>query len=97
ALRRERQRLHCLLEDIKNCPRGAGAGGGTSLPIDPLKTANLLGFELPSFNSLDAVASRDHHLQGLSLFASVAILLSRVAQDLQLWTTREFALIDLPH
>lgn len=97
ALRRERQRLHCLLEDIKNCPMGAGAGGGTSLPIDPLKTANLLGFELPPFNSLDAVASRDHHLQGLSLFASVAILLSRVAQDLQLWTTREFALIDLPH
>ncbi|PAQ07699.1 lyase family protein [Mesorhizobium temperatum] len=97
ALGRERQRLHCLLEDIRNCPMGAGAGGGTSMPIDPLKTANLLGFELPSFNSLDAVASRDHHLQGLSVFAGVSILLSRVAQDLQVWTTREFALIDVPH
>ncbi len=97
ALGRERQRLHCLVEDIRNCPMGAGAGGGTSMPIDPLKTANLLGFELPSFNSLDAVASRDHHLQGLSVFAGVAILLSRVAQDLQVWTTREFALIDIPH
>ncbi|MER8480546.1 lyase family protein [Mesorhizobium sp. M1163] len=96
ALGRERQRLHCLLEDIKNCPMGAGAGGGTSIPIDPLKTANLLGFELPSINSLDAVASRDHHLQGLSIFAGVSILLSRVAQDLQVWTTREFALIDIP-
>ncbi|ODA93214.1 argininosuccinate lyase [Mesorhizobium sp. SEMIA 3007] len=96
ALGRERQRLHCLLEDIRNCPMGAGAGGGTSVPIDPLKTANLLGFELPSFNSLDAVASRDHHLQGLSVFAGVSILLSRVAQDLQVWTTREFALIDMP-
>ncbi|MER8930887.1 lyase family protein [Mesorhizobium sp. M0859] len=97
ALGRERQRLHCLLEDIRNCPMGAGAGGGTSMPIDPLKTANLLGFERPSFNSLDAVASRDHHLQGLSVFAGVSILLSRVAQDLQVWTTREFALIDIPH
>lgn len=96
ALGRERQRLHCLLEGIRNCPMGAGAGGGTSLPIDPLKIASLLGFELPSFNSLDAVASRDHHLQGLSVFAGVSILLSRVAQDLQVWTTREFALIEIP-
>jgi len=96
AMVRERQRLHCLLEDIRNCPMGAGAGGGTSVPIDPLKTATLLGFELSSFNSLDAVASRDHHLQGLSVFAGVSILLSRVAQDLQVWTTREFALIDIP-
>ncbi|ESZ71159.1 lyase family protein [Mesorhizobium sp. L103C105A0] len=96
ALGRERQRLHCLLEEIRNCPLGAGAGGGTSVPIDPTKTANLLGFEMPPFNSLDAVASRDHHLQALSLFAGVSILLSRVAQDLQVWTTREFALIDVP-
>ncbi|MER8874666.1 lyase family protein [Mesorhizobium sp. M0814] len=96
ALERERQRLHRLLEDIRSCPMGAGAGGGTSMPIDPLETASLLGFELPSFNSLDAVASRDLHLNGLSLFTSVSILLSRVAQDLQVWTTREFALIDVP-
>ncbi|RWQ87271.1 MAG: ATP-grasp domain-containing protein [Mesorhizobium sp.] len=96
ALGRERERLHSLLEDIRNCPMGAGAGGGTSMPIDPLKTAKLLGFELASFNSLDAVASRDHHLQGLSIFAGVSILLSRVAQDLQVWTTREFALVDIP-
>ncbi|MES0003257.1 lyase family protein [Mesorhizobium sp. M0051] len=96
ALGRERERLHCLLEDI-NCPMGSGAGGGTSIPIDPLKTASLLGFERPSFNSLDAVASRDHHLQGLSVYAGVSILLSRVAQDLQIWTTREFALVDIPH
>ncbi|RWD55901.1 MAG: ATP-grasp domain-containing protein [Mesorhizobium sp.] len=97
AIGRERQRLHSLLEDIRNCPMGAGAGGGTTIPVDPLQTAGLLGFELPSFNSLDAVASRDHHLQGLSVFAGVSILLSRVAQDLQVWTTREFAFIDVPH
>ncbi|WP_095205134.1 lyase family protein [Mesorhizobium carmichaelinearum] len=96
ALGRERQRLHRLLEDIRNGPMGAGAGGGTSMPIDPFKTARLLGFEQSSFNSLDAVASRDHQLQALSLFAGVSILLSRVAQDLQVWTTREFALIEIP-
>ncbi|MER8627792.1 lyase family protein [Mesorhizobium sp. M1143] len=97
ALGRQRQRLHSLLDDIRNCPMGAGAGGGTSIPIDPRQTASLLGFELPSFNSLDAVGSRDHHLQGLSVFAGVSILLSRMAQDLQVWTTREFALVDIPH
>ncbi|TIV56419.1 lyase family protein [Mesorhizobium sp.] len=96
ALVRERQRLHNLLEDIRNCPMGAGAGGGTSITIDPLKTASLLGFEQHSLNSLDAVASRDFHLHGLSLFSGVSILLGRVAQDLQVWTTREFALIDVP-
>jgi len=96
ALGRERQRLHDLLQEVRYCPMGAGAGGGTSLAIDPLKTATLLGFEQPSLNSLDAVASRDLHLHGLSLFTGVSILLSRVAQDLQVWTTREFALIDLP-
>ncbi|MEI9424278.1 ATP-grasp domain-containing protein [Mesorhizobium sp. Cs1299R1N1] len=96
ALGRERQRLLRLLEDVRSCPMGAGAGGGTSMPIDPSKTAGLLGFELPSFNSLDAVASRDFHLQGLSVFTGVSILLSRVAQDLQVWTTREFALIEVP-
>ncbi|MER9696321.1 ATP-grasp domain-containing protein [Mesorhizobium sp. M0179] len=96
ALGRERQRLHSLLEDVRSCPMGAGAGGGTSMPIDPSKTASLLGFEQPSLNSLDAVASRDFHLHGLSLFTGVSILLSRVAQDLQVWTTREFALIEVP-
>ncbi|MDX0840692.1 argininosuccinate lyase, partial [Sinorhizobium medicae] len=96
ALGRERTRVHNLLQEMRDCPMGAGAGGGTSVPIDPLKTATLLGFEQPSFNSLDAVASRDLHLHGLSIFAGVSILLSRLAQDLQVWTTREFALIDVP-
>ncbi|AUX79009.1 lyase family protein [Sinorhizobium fredii] len=96
ALGRERQRLHKLLQEVRSCPMGAGAGGGTSMPIDPMKTATLLGFEQASFNSLDAVASRDLHLQGLSLFVGVSILLSRLAQDLQVWTTREFAFIDVP-
>ncbi|MDX8529061.1 lyase family protein [Mesorhizobium sp. MSK_1335] len=96
ALGRERERLHRLLKDIRACPMGAGAGGGTSMPIDCSQTASLLGFELPSFNSLDAVASRDLYLDGLSIFTSVSILLSRVAQDLQVWTTREFALIEVP-
>ncbi|AJD43856.1 argininosuccinate lyase 2 (plasmid) [Rhizobium gallicum bv. gallicum R602sp] len=96
ALGRERQRLQNLLKEVRECPMGAGAGGGTSMSINPLKTAILLGFEQPSFNSLDAVASRDLHLHGLSLFAGVSILLSRLAQDLQVWTTREFALIDVP-
>nr|WP_031198909.1 lyase family protein [Mesorhizobium sp. L2C054A000] len=97
GLSRERQRLHSMLEEIRNCPMGAGAGGGTSMAIDALKTANLLGFGYPSFNSLDAVASRDHNLQGLSAFAGISILLSRMAQDLQVWTTREFAFIDIPN
>ncbi|MCC8962427.1 hypothetical protein H8A95_08845 [Bradyrhizobium sp. Pear76] len=64
---------------------GAGAGGGTTLPILPDLTARLLGFATPPVNSIDSVASRDLVLRLLADFAVLASNLSRVAETLLLW------------
>jgi argininosuccinate lyase len=82
--------------ELDHCPLGAGAGGGTTIPIDPARTARLLGFEWPVSNSLDAVASRDVVLRLLAATAIMAILLSRIAHDLLLWSTAEFGFLLLP-
>jgi argininosuccinate lyase len=96
ALERDLAGIFEISTDLKRSPLGAGAAGGTSLPINPARTASLLGFEESASHSIDAVASRDI---GLRLLASVSILgitLSRLANDLMLWTTSEFGFISLP-
>jgi len=82
--------------DLDRCPLGAGAAGGTSVPIDPQRTARLLGFTRAVRHSLDAVASRDLVLRLLSATAIAGTTLSRLATDLLLWTTAEFAFLELP-
>ncbi|MFE2013024.1 argininosuccinate lyase [Streptomyces sp. NPDC059491] len=74
-------------------PLGAGAVGGTSVPVDPARTAELLGFTTAAPNSVDAVASRDFVLRMLSSAAVLGVLLARVARDLTWWTTEEFGLL----
>ena len=82
--------------DLDRCPLGAGAVGGTSLPIDSVRTAELLGFTEGVSHSIDAVASRDLVLRLLAEAAILGILLSRVATDLLQWMTREFSFLELP-
>ncbi|MFJ9121230.1 argininosuccinate lyase [Streptomyces sp. NPDC102394] len=74
-------------------PLGAGAVGGTSVPVDPARTAELLGFTGASANSVDAVASRDFVLRMLSAAAVLGVLMARIARDLTWWTTEEFGLL----
>jgi argininosuccinate lyase len=83
-------------DDLAQCPLGAGAVGGTSFPIDPTRTAELLGFRKSVRNSVDAVASRDVVLRLLAECGILGILLSRVATDLLQWMTQEFSFLDLP-
>jgi argininosuccinate lyase len=87
--------LYCR-EDIGTCPLGAGAVMGTDLDIDPARTAALLGFDRPVSHAIDAVASRDCHLRVLGAAAELTLVLSRLAADLQLWSTTEFDLIRFP-
>jgi argininosuccinate lyase len=75
------------------CPLGAGAVGGTSLPIKTRRTASLLGFDEPALNSVDAVASRDLILRLLASLAILGVTLSRISADLLLWTTSEFGFL----
>lgn len=96
ALLRDCQGLLAAGEDLQWCPLGAGAVAGTSFPINPARTAKLLGFCQGPVNSVDAVASRDVVLRILSAAAIYGVTLSRVATDFSQWTTAEFDLLRLP-
>ncbi len=71
-------------------PLGAGASSGTSLAIDPEESASLLGFANVFENSLDAVGSRDHVAEYVFCCAQAMVDLSRLAEEIVLWTSTEF-------
>ncbi|MCC8250852.1 argininosuccinate lyase [Saccharothrix luteola] len=81
---------------LRRCPLGAAAGAGTDVPVDPAHTARLLGFDEPVEHAGYSVASRDGLVRLLSAGALAGLTLSRLAADLQLWSTPEFGLVDFP-
>ncbi len=89
-LLRDRSRFEDLLKRLDESPLGAGAGGGTSLPIDPEMTAAALGFESTFDNSIDAVASRDMPAEYVFVAGQAMVTLSRLAEDMILWASTEF-------
>lgn len=96
ALARHYLSFKDLLVNLDESPLGAAAGCGTSFAIDSNYLAQLLGFSSVTCNALDAVANRDSGLLFLSNASLLATTLNRVAHDFQLWTTQEFALLNLP-
>ncbi len=90
-LDRDAQRLQaCWLLHADQCPLGAAALAGSSFPIDREATARELGFDGPMANSLDAVSSRDFALEALAALAIGAVSLSRLAEEIVLWTSPQF-------
>lgn len=96
SLQRNQNRLEETIPRINMCPMGAGAIATTSFPIDRKLTATLLGFANVLQNSIDAVGSRDFVLETLSNITLLAIDISRVVEDLLVWSSPDFAIIDLP-
>jgi argininosuccinate lyase len=96
ALARDLSRFRDALERMDECPLGAGALAGTSLPLDRNFTSEALGFSRPSVNSMDAVADRDFALELSSVCAIAMIHLSRFCEDVVLWASAEFNFIGLP-
>jgi argininosuccinate lyase len=96
AIGRDIDALRMASAGLAVCPLGANAVAGTDLPIDPARTAQLLGFDATTVHALDSVASRDVVLRLLGAAAGVSIVLSRLATDFQLWSTVEFAFLDFP-
>jgi argininosuccinate lyase len=96
AVGRDIDALVAAADGLRTCPLGAGAIAGTDLPIDPARTAALLGFDRPTDHALDAVASRDAILRIAGAAAGLALTLSRLAADLQLWSTTEFGFVTFP-
>jgi len=89
-LLRDKGRFGDLLGRLDESPLGAGAGGGTSLPIDPRLSAAALGFETTFDNSIDAVASRDLAAEFVFVSGQTMVTLSRLSEDMLLWATEEF-------
>lgn len=92
---RDLDRLRDAYRRVNVSPLGAGALAGTTYPIDTSYTAELLGFDRPFRNSLDAVGDRDFALDFLSAGSLIMMHLSRLAEELVLWSTSEFAFIEL--
>jgi argininosuccinate lyase len=95
-LQRDRSRLHDARARLNECPLGSAALAGTGFPIDREMTAQALGFDRASANSLDAVSDRDFALDYLSASAQCALHLSRLAEELVIWASQPFGFVRLP-
>ncbi len=95
-LERDASRLADSLGRINVLPLGAGALAGTSLPIDRKAVASELGFASVASNSMDAVSDRDFALESVFVFALVMAHLSRLGEEIVLWSSEEFSFITLP-
>jgi argininosuccinate lyase len=80
---------------MNESPLGAAALAGTSFPIDRQMTARALGFDKPMANSLDAVSARDFALEALAAAGMTSLNLSRLAEEIVLWTTPQFGFVSL--
>lgn len=94
-LERDRGRLDDAARRMNESPLGAGAVVGTTYPLDREGVAHALGFDRPMRNSMDATGDRDFVAEMLAALAICAIHLSRLAEELVLWSTQEFGFVEL--
>jgi argininosuccinate lyase len=92
---RDLSRVRDAIERLDESPLGAAALAGTGFPIDRHATAAALGFREPTRNSLDSVSDRDYALEFLSLAAICATHLSRLAEEIVIWSTPQFGFVRL--
>ncbi len=96
ALNRDLKRLIDAYERVNRCPMGAGALATTSFSINRKRMADLLGFNGLIENSIDAVSSRDFALEVMAAISIMAVNISRYVEDMILWSTLEFNMLELP-
>ncbi len=95
-LDRDEVRLRDCRKRVNIMPLGAAALAGTSFPLDRSYTAQLLGFDRPSRNSLDSVSDRDFAIEFCAAAALIVTHLSRFSEELILWTSAQFDFVELP-
>lgn len=96
AILRDVERIEQVYDATNSCPMGACALAGTSFPVDRMRVAHMLGFKRIDENAMDAISSRDFALQAMSSLAIAMVNLSRLAEELILWSSLEFGMIELP-
>ena len=94
-LDRDRGRLRDAARRMNESPLGAGALAATTFPIDRHATARELGFDHPTRNSLDTVADRDFLVETVAALANCAVHLSRIGEELVLWSSQEFGFVQM--
>lgn len=94
--KRDEERFKDTLKRVNVSPLGSAALAGTSYPLDREFTARLLGFDGVTRNSMDAVSDRDFVVETIFNCAMVMMHLSRLSEELVLWSTEEFGFIELP-
>lgn len=93
--RRDRGRLADIKARMNTCPLGSCALAGTTYPLDRNLTASLLGFDGPTFNSMDSVSDRDYLIELLSALSTVMMHLSRISEEVIIWNSDEYRFIEL--
>jgi len=95
-LERDKERMRDARARLNVMPLGSGALAGSNYPIDRRYTASLLGFPAITQNSLDAVSDRDFMIEVAAALAIIMMHLSRLSEELILWSSEEFHFVDLP-
>ncbi|WP_371504564.1 argininosuccinate lyase [Nitrosopumilus adriaticus] len=95
VLLRDFERLYGTFERVNQSPLGAGPVGGTSIPIDRISTAKMLGFDGVLENSIDATSTRDFVAEYVAMVSILMTNLSKISEDFVIWSTSEFSFIEL--
>ena len=93
--RRDRGRLMDIRKRMNTCPLGAGALAGTTYPLDRAYTAQLLGFDEPTRNSMDSVSDRDYVIELLSALSTIMMHLSRFSEEIIMWNSNEYQFVEI--
>lgn len=93
--KRDRSRLTDIKNRMNLSPIGSGALAGTTYPLDRNYTAELLGFDGPTLNSMDSVSDRDYLIELLSALSTIMMHLSRFSEEIIIWNSNEYRFIEL--
>ena len=93
--KRDRSRMKDIYKRMNLCPLGSGALAGTTYPLDREYTAELLGFDGPTLNSMDSVSDRDYLIELLSAMSTVMMHLSRFSEEVIIWNSNEYRFVEI--
>ena len=93
--RRDRLRMKDIYKRMNYCPLGSGALAGTTYPLDREYTAELLGFDGPTLNSMDSVSDRDYLIELLSAMSTIMMHLSRFSEEVIIWNSNEYQFVEI--
>jgi len=93
--KRDRFRLSDIAKRLNLSPIGSGALAGTTYPLDRDYTAQLLGFDGPTLNSMDGVSDRDYLIELLSALSTIMMHLSRFSEEIIIWNSNEYRFVEL--